>query len=140
MLRVSPLPVNKQGGSFILLVLVMTGFLAGLSLLGFKNTIQSSKLTAGFINNKLVFSRAQAAMNTAQTHLENTKTQHTEVKSSALSSYMIEKLLLAGADTNTQYYRVTTKGFDQEGLNVVTIQAIIRESDQLVRVSWQQLP
>jgi len=68
--------VNKQRGSFILLVLVLTSFLASLSLLGMKNTIQNSKLTAGFISYKLAFSRAEVALKKAEKQLRMDEQLH----------------------------------------------------------------
>jgi len=174
---------NKECGSFILLVLVLTSFLAGLSLLGFRNTIQSSKLTTGFINNKLAFSRAQVALSTAQSRIKlgqvykvnagsspvdlgnypqlmgtrvlTTRVlldekevwrddQYVVIRSNAekeiVSSYIVEKLLLSDVDGKGQYFRVTVKGFDYEGLNIVTLQTIVRKHDQLIRLSWLQIP
>jgi len=175
--------VNKECGSFILLVLLLTSFLAGLSLLGFRNTIENSKLTTGFINNKLAFSRAQVALNEAQsrinlrqvykinadhspvelgnypqllgTSLLTTRAllddkgvwgdnQYVVVTSTAdkkiVSSYIVEKLSLSDVDGKKQYFRVTVKGFDQEGLNLVTLQTIVRSREQLERLSWLQIP
>jgi len=182
-LKKAPLQVNKECGSFILLVLVLTSFLAGLSLLGFRNTIQSSKLTTGFTNNKLAFSRAQIALNEAQSHINSGQVyqintdlspvdsghypqllgvrllttrvimneisawrdnKYVVVKSTAkkeiVSSYIVEKLLLNGVDGKAQYFRVTVKGFDHEGLNLVTLQTIVRDRDQLKRLSWLHIP
>lgn len=183
----TPLPVNKESGSFILLVLVLTSFLAGLSLLGFRNTIQSSKLATAFINNKLAFSRAQVALNEAQSRIKlrqvykinadltpvdfgnypqllGTRLLTTralldekgawrdkkyvvlnwQLKSTAekelVSSYIVEKLLLSDVDGKEQYFRVTVNGFDHEGLNQVTLQTIVRNRDQLDRLSWLQIP
>jgi len=181
------LPVNKESGSFILLVLVLTSFLAGLSLLGFRNTIQSSKLTTEFINNKLAFLHAQVALYQAQSRIKRgqiyeIKTDYSPVdlanypqllgirllttrvlldekglwrdnqyvvlnwqlKSTSekelVSSYIVEKLLLGDVEGKVQYFRVTAKGFDYDGINQVTLQAIVRSRDQLERLSWLQIP
>ena len=181
------MPVNKECGSFIILVLVLTAFLAGLSLLGFRNTIQSSKLATGFINNKLAFSRARVALNTAQSRIRlgqvykvnadfspvnsgnypqllgtrvltarvlldkkevwrdkqyvvlNWQLKSTFEKE-LVSSYIVERLLLSDVNGKVQYFRVTAKGFDYDGLNRVTLQAIVRDRDQLERISWLQIP
>jgi len=186
-LQKTPLPVNKESGSFILLVLVLTSFLAGLSLLGFRNTIQSSKLTTEFINNKLAFLHAQVALYQAQSRIKRgqiyeIKTDYSPVdlanypqllgirllttrvlldekglwrdnqyvvlnwqlKSTSekelVSSYIVEKLLLGDVEGKVQYFRVTAKGFDYDGINQVTLQAIVRSRDQLERLSWLQIP
>lgn len=56
-----------------------------------------------------------------------------------ISSYFIEKLLLHGSDINTQYFRITARGLGRAEANAVILQTIVCYTNQMSRVSWQQL-
>ena len=174
--------LNKQAGTIILFVLVMTAFLANLSLLGMKNSLHSRKLTRSLIGYQLALQRAEPALLQGESQLSQNASylvgqqgrpaepgkypqlfgttllttrlvldkngrwldaryvHPTVLKGQVISSYITEKLLLKVGDTNAHYFRITAKGWGFAGNRAVVIQTIIRQQEQLVRVSWQQLP